>query len=132
MDKYPSYEILLVGDYHEAFRLWEGNRQIINPGCMMIQAADMIKYQPKIAYVDLNPALKVFEWIDIPTDYTLLTDNHLSIKAERDSRIRAFVETIKKNGKLSLSFTDNLDKFILENDLDQDTKNMLEEIKGDN
>jgi len=130
LDKYKEYNTILVGDYHEAFQVHEGSRHLINPGCMMIQAADMIKYQPRIAYVDYGADL--FMWIDIPTDYTLLSDNHLVLKAERDSRIKAFVETIKKNGKLSLSFIDNLDKFLLEGNLDQDVLNIFIELKGAN
>jgi hypothetical protein len=46
--------------------------------------------------------------VHIPTDTTLVTSDHLAKKQERDERINAFIETVKKGEKITLSFEDNL------------------------
>lgn len=108
LDMYPSYKYIITGDNHHSFMVEDEGRYVINPGCSTIQTADMLSYQPKICYLDTDT--NTIEWIDLPNDPSVLTDNHLKDKQSRNDRITAFIETVKNNGKISLSFEDNLRK----------------------
>ena len=117
---------LITGDYHKAFVVEKDGRYLINPGCINIQSADMLDYEPSIYYIDTDTG--EIERIYIPEDKSVLTDNHISEKKERDNRITSFIETVKKHGRLSLSFTDNLRKAMELNQIEPEVITIIEEI----
>lgn len=117
---------LITGDYHKSFIVEKNGRYLINPGCINIQSADMLDYDPVIYYIDTDA--EVIEKIPIPEDKSVLTDNHISEKKERDNRITSFIETVRKHGKLSLSFMDNLRKAMELNQIEPDVIDIIEEI----
>lgn len=120
---------LITGDYHRNFLTSENDRLLINPGCINIQTADMLDYQPVIYYLDTDTDF--VDIINIPVNRNVLTDNHLTEKKERDNRITSFIETVKKHGTLSLSFEDNLRKAIALNNVDSNIVSIIEEIEND-
>lgn len=122
--KYP-HKYILLGDYHRYFYFKKDGRFIINPGCTTIQSADMLDYKPVVVHIsdiDITP-------IELPNDVSVLTDNHIQEKKERDERIASFISTVKKHGKLSLSFEDNLRKAIKLNDVSDDIIKIIEELE---
>lgn len=145
LEKYPEASVIFTGDYHHSFEISDDGRLVINPGCMNVQTADMLDYQPKICYIDTDERVDVttkhdankvwrwkksaIQWIDIPKDDRLLTRDHLKRKEERDSRIASFVETIHKDGQIGLSFESNLGKFVESNNLEQDVRDILDEVR---
>lgn len=126
LDKYPEKYILL-GDYHQAFIYSKDGRYVINPGCTLIHSADLIDYRPRVFYIDLEK--EIVETIFLPHDPEQVTDNHLEEKRARDEKYAAFIQTIKKQGKLSLSFEANLDKAMEQENLPQDIADIIEEIQ---
>ena len=126
--KYPT-KYLITGDYHRNFLASENDRLLINPGCINIQTADMLDYQPVIYYLDTDTGF--VNVISIPINREVLTDNHLTEKKERDNRITSFIETVKKHGMISLSFEDNLRKAITLNNVDSNVVSIIEEIDNE-
>jgi hypothetical protein len=47
----------------------------------------------------------------------VITKEHLEIKAERDTRMEAFISRLKEDWNVSLSFEDNLKEFLSSNKL---------------
>jgi hypothetical protein len=80
----------------------------------------MIDYTPRVVLFDDGE----ISWINLPNDKTAISDQHIQEKKERDARISAFVETVRNNGKISLSFLDNLKK-AMNNLTDQDIIDIL-------
>jgi len=125
-DLFAKYDtdFLFLGDNHTPFVVQDGNRVAINPGATTIQTADHIDAVPCVYYVDTGDRIDVstqsgeeyrrtkseIVCIPVPHDPALVTANHLEVKKERDGRIASFVETMKQNGKVSLSFEENLVK----------------------
>ena len=107
----------------------DGNRLLINPGCLTIQTADMLDYDPVIYYLDTDTGY--VDVIKVPNDKSLLTANHLQEKKERDGRITSFIETVKKHGQVNLSFEDNLKKAIDLNMVDPNVIAIIEEISNE-
>lgn len=129
LKQYPDHKWIFVGDYHSSYHYEEDGRHVINPGCLIRQRADLMDYQPEVAYVDTDK--EDLEWIEIEDKAVLVTDEYLRKEKERSSRIEAFVESIRKSGQVSLSFVDNLNKRIQENKekLNEDVINIIEEIR---
>ena len=128
LKEYPEYKWIFVGDYHSAYHYEEKGRHVVNPGCLIRQRADLIDYQPEVAYVDTEKG--IVEWIEIEDKAVLVTDEYLRKEEERNDRIEAFVESVKKSGQVSLSFIDNLNERIEENreEISKDVINIIEEI----
>jgi len=147
LQKYPKCKFILTGDMHQSFVFKDKDRYVINPGCTTIQTADMLDYQPKVYFIDTGDKIDVttqqdkepvyrygnvkIEAINLPNDVALLTDSHLKEKKDRDSRIDSFIQTVKKNGKMTLSFEDNLKKAMETSGLSQDVISILEEIRSE-
>ncbi len=147
LDKYPKCKFILTGDMHSSFVFRDKDRYVINPGCTTIQTADMLDYKPKAYFIDTGARIDVstlqdketvyrygeptIEAIELPNDRTLLTDSHLKEKKDRDSRIDSFIQTVKNNGKMTLSFEDNLRKAMETGGLSQDIISILEEIRSE-
>lgn len=122
LNKYP-HKYIITGDNHTGFIYKNNGRMVINPGCTLIQTADMIDYTPRVVLFDDGE----ISWINLPNDKTTISDQHIQEKKERDARISAFVETVRNNGKISLSFLDNLKK-AMNNLTDQDIIDILLEL----
>jgi hypothetical protein len=81
-----------------------------------------------VYYIDTEA--EEVEWISVPFDKSMLTNDHITEQHERDERIAAFMEAIPKDGKVSLSFEDNFDKAVASSKLDQNALNFIEEIQN--
>ena len=130
LDEYPKARWIFTGDYHQWVD-WEEEgtgRRLVNPGCLLRQAADLKDYQPSIAFVDTE--VGTVERILVPDAAELVTDEYLRREEERSSRIGAFVESIQRAGRVSLSFLENLDE-ALRGIPDPALQAVVEELKGE-
>lgn len=126
---YPNViKYIITGDNHNGFIYENDYRYVINPGCLTIQVSDKINYKPFIIYIDMHDE-KIVK-INVPYNSEIITDEYIKQNEERDERIEAFLSTIKKGEKISLSFEDNLRNYIKKNKkvLGGRLINMLEEI----
>lgn len=107
--EFPDNQTIICGDYHHSFtKTFPSGQAVINPGCLNIQAADMIGYLPKVCILDTETGIQ--EWVNIPQRENTATAEYLVIEKERDERLETFLSTVEAAGAVSLSFRDNLDK----------------------
>lgn len=126
--EYPSAKWIFTGDWHKGFYYHnQGTDQhVINPGCLTRQASDFIDYQPRVYY--FNMISEAVEQINIPDNGAMVTDKYIQEEKARDERIDSFVETIRKQGQVSLNFKDNLKQRLLNPQIEPDVKKVTEEI----
>jgi len=107
LNEFPNAKWIFTGDMHKHFHYEKKGRHVINPGCIIRQASDFINYKPIIYYVDTEK--NIVEEIELPdVNIKLVDDSYIKIEEERENRVGAFVEGVKKSGKISLSFIDNI------------------------
>ena len=129
LHKYKKATWVFTGDNHHNFHVEDDGRHLVNPGAPVIQVADMMDYVPGIYIVDTER--ETVEWMPVPNDKGMLTDNHLQDRVDRDARISAFVtilEESRKGNHSNLSFEDNLRRACEQADVDADTKAIIEEL----
>lgn len=120
LEQFPDAEWIFTGDHHSAWHYIERDvdasdagvrslhRHVVNPGCTIIHAADMIGQAAKCALVDIDAGS--VEWIEIPDDPANLSDGHLRMEEERVSRIESFLEKVQGQGEATiLDFKANLE-----------------------
>ena len=113
LSEYPWANWIFTGDMHLAFHYEKAGRHVVNPGCIIRQTADMADYQPMLYLVNIEK--ETVKAIEIPDNAEMVTDLYLRAEEERDNRITAFVEGIKRSETISLSITDNIKKAIKKN-----------------
>ena len=131
--QFKNAKTILTGDYHRAFDYSKGKKWLLNPGCLIRQAADMLDYEPSVFFLELkdNGLYKHHEVLPIPDSDDLVTDEYLETEKERNGRIEAFIERIKDNGQASFDFIENVRAMIKNNKIDDETKNVILELMED-
>ena len=113
LEQFTHADFVCVGDYHHKFfYVSDSGRCVLNPGCLIRQVADMKDYTCSIAVVDTDS--RTVEWIDVPDQYELVTDEYLREEENKEESISAFVEAIRGGKAVNLDFRANLDTRLLE------------------
>jgi DNA repair exonuclease SbcCD nuclease subunit len=113
LKEYPDSKWIFLGDNHQFFHYEKNGKHVLNPGCTIRQKSDEQKYKPSVCYVDTEK--EIVERIFLNDNIEMVNDSYLVEENERENRIEAFVEGIKKNGKISLDFLSNLEEGIKKN-----------------
>lgn len=121
---------IITGDNHKRFIYENNNRYVINPGCIMRQTIDEINYDPSFYLIDFET--EEIETIKIPDNIEMVTDEYIIDDKKRDDRIQSFIELIRKDSKLALSFKDVLIRKLNESNEELDYfKDMIYELMED-
>jgi len=130
LDEYPDAEWIFCGDQHHFFHYKKQRRHVLMSGCMNRQASDFLNYEPVVHYVDTDNNL--INTIAVPDDVSMITDEHIAEKNDREDRIAAFVTLIRDAKSVSLDFSNNVFQAISENgDLDEETIKIVEELMNE-
>lgn len=92
LKKFGNSKLVALGDYHRYFEYHIDGRNVINPGCLTIQASDFEGYEPSVFVIDTDE--NTTERIEIGIDYVF--NHNGEIKKELDQSIEDFVNHIKK------------------------------------
>jgi len=121
---YKNAKYIFTGDYHKHFVYTKNKKTLINSGCLLRQAADMIDYEPCVLLLDFYNEMdyKVCPIID---DEKLVTDEYIEKEEMRNSRIEAFIERIKENESVTFDFLSNIELTMRNNDVDENVKKVI-------
>ena len=125
---FPNAQWIFTGDYHHQFHYEKRGRHVVNPGCLLRQASDMKDYQPGVYFVDTDRM--ICEFIPIIDREGLIDDSYILKENERNERIEAFVDKLRKTKSVSLDFVDNVQKELAVNELESGLKDVILELLG--
>lgn len=109
LKKYPEYDVILTGDNHNQFTVEYEGRPLINPGSLMRMTADQIDHQPRV-YLWYSKSNKIRP-VDLPIEEDVINRDHIDITNERNERMDAYLERMKHDTEVALSFEDNLKRY---------------------
>ncbi len=124
LDKFPEFDLIVMGDFHKPCIARDGDRLLVNPGSLMRQTADQIDFRPRV-YLwsaknnDVVPAY-------LPINLDAVSREHLDVMKERDERIEAFISRLDVDWSTELSFEGNLKKYLSSNKVDTRTKELIQ------
>jgi DNA repair exonuclease SbcCD nuclease subunit len=121
--KYPSYDLILTGDNHKPFVEEYEGRLLVNPGSLMRQDADQIDFRPRVYlwYAETNTVEPVY----LPIENDAVSRDHLIRKQERDDRLEAFVSKLNNDWEGTVSFEENLERLMKENEIGDKIKEIV-------
>jgi DNA repair exonuclease SbcCD nuclease subunit len=124
--QFNNAKYIFTGDYHRQFVFNKGGvKKLLNPGCLLKQAADMIDYNPSVFLIDFKNGELSYKICPIPDNEKLVTDEYLETEKERNSRIEAFIERIKENEQVTFDFIENVRNSVRNNKFDADLENVI-------
>jgi len=137
LEKYKNAAYIFIGDYHRAFiystidKTTKHKRVVLNPGCLIRQAADLADYKPSVYFVDTENNKEKVIYLDDPNE--LVDDEYLIERDIKESRIAAFVEKIKSSEGITLDYVQNvLDRMEGNKVLKQAVKDLVIDLLGVN
>lgn len=107
LKEFSTYDLIVTGHNHQSFvERYEG-RVLVNPGSIMRMSADQADHIPKVYLWDSET--NEVEAVELPIEKGVISRQHIDIKQERDLRMDAFVQGLKDQGEISLSYEKNLE-----------------------
>lgn len=124
-----NYDIVLAGDNHEPFLDIEATPLVLVPGSLMQMTAAQADYCPKVWlwYADE----KRVEPVELYRAEGTISREHIEAPAERDRRIDAFIERLRNDIEIGLSYRNNLESYMIKNNIPLTVVTAVREALGD-
>jgi DNA repair exonuclease len=127
LNEFDKADFIFTGDNHTSFIYKKGQRQVINSGSIYRGSSDQKNYKPSVYFVDTDD--EEIEQIFLSDTSEIVDDSYIIEQDEKEERISAFVEKLKKNEAIELDFMKNIEKALLINKkLSKETVNMINEL----
>ena len=129
-EQFSNAKYIFTADYHRQF-VYKGKKKdqmLLNPGCLIRQAADMIDYEPSVLLIDFEDDKLIYKVCPIVDNEKLVTDEYLEKEEMRNSRIEAFIERIKENGQVTFDFIENVHNLMKNTKIDKEVKDIILEL----
>jgi DNA repair exonuclease len=115
LDRWREAEVIFTGDYHHGYVFKEDwdtlpGRYVVTPGCINIQKADELDYQPFVVVWDTKSASGdyAFEKFYLDPQRENCTRDHIEAREQNEEQLAQVVETIKGGAEITLDFDSNL------------------------
>ncbi len=105
-----GYDFILSGDNHQQFTLSHRSQLLVNPGSIFRTKADQIDHTPAVYLWSAED--NSFEKILLPVENDIITRDHLDQQEEKDQRIDDYIERMKSDYEIELSFENNMREHI--------------------
>ena len=125
--KANKYDLIVSGDNHQFFVENIGNRWLINCGSMMRSTIAQIEHFPRVLLYEIPTN----NWTEIdipikPAEEVFKIEQVIKTK-ERDEKLEAFVEGLSVHKEMGLSFEDNLNSYLIANEISQPIQDIIKE-----
>jgi len=129
-----AYDLILTGDNHISFTANTEKTILVNPGSMMRKNVDQADAQPRcFLYYTTNTTTNSITPVFFPIDHNVHNTERIMIEQNRDERISAYIERMKKDWEIGLSFEKSLQAFFDKNNTSERVRkiicNQLEQAK---
>lgn len=108
LKKYYRYDLIVTGHNHQSFVKKYKGRLLVNPGSLTRHKADQIDHKPSVYlwYAKTNTVKRVF--LPFEPASKVMSRDHIEIEKRKNKRLEAFIDSIQKGWKASISFEANL------------------------
>ncbi len=125
LKKYPEYDLIVTGDNHSPFVVEHEGRLLVNPGSITRQTADQEKHKPRVYlwYADTNTVEPVY----LPIEKGVISREHIERTEKRNERIEAFISRLDTDWEVDVSFENNLERFLAQNNIKKSVETIIRE-----
>jgi len=114
LKNHPEYDLIVTGDNHTTFVETYKDRLLVNPGSLLRATADQANHRPCVFLWDAERNQVIQKFLKVKKG--VIETERVEREQKRNERIEAFVARLGQQEKdVSLSFEDNLKKYLSEN-----------------
>uniref|UniRef100_A0A6M3K3X3 Putative calcineurin-like phosphoesterase n=2 Tax=viral metagenome TaxID=1070528 RepID=A0A6M3K3X3_9ZZZZ len=126
--QYPGFDLFVCGDNHKTFMAENNGKFVVNCGSLMRANIDQVDHVPVVYIYDTNKrSLERIE-LKVRSVKKVLDLQKAEALEVRNEKLEAFVEGLKTPETLGLDFVENLYRAMDETGVDQDVREMAEEV----
>ncbi|MFA7287358.1 MAG: metallophosphoesterase [Melioribacteraceae bacterium] len=124
-----KFDVILSADNHKYFVHEYNGKTLLNMGSLTRLNISQIDYIPKIAVFDTDT--KTYELFEIPCEHSSISFNLEEVlknkdKKETSEQIKEYIDILSADsGAKEFSFVDNLNNFILKNEIRQSVQDII-------
>jgi len=113
LKKFPQFSIILSGDNHNSFIINTSDNILCNPGSFMRSTTAQIDHKPRVYlwYAQDN----IVEPVYLPIEQGVISREHIEVTEQRNTRMDAYMERMKNDIEIELSFEKNLESYFDKN-----------------
>lgn len=126
--KNKGYDLIVTGDNHQQILEKVDSRLLVNPGSLLRMSIDEVDFEPVVFLYDSED--KSLEKIRVPIQQSVISREHKDLVEARDQKIAAFVESMRTDYEVGLSFEKNLEEYIRENGTPKPVEELVWEVVG--
>ena len=115
LDRWSNAELIFTGDYHHGYIYKEDwdtlpGRYVVTPGCINIQKADELDYEPFVVVWDTKSNIDDYNFCKVYLDpqREFCTRDHIEAREQKEAQLAEVVEAIKGGTEITLDFDSNL------------------------
>lgn len=130
LEKLEGWDLIIVGHNHQPFIVEDDKgRKLISPGSLMRTTITQKDYKPQVYlwYADDN-TLKPAE---VPLQSKIEIQEESYKGKEQDERLRAYIERLREDVEIGVSFVNNLERYLTQHDTHPMVKQVIEEVIKD-
>ena len=130
LGKHPDFDLVLCGDIHRKFEKKLGERLLINTGPMIRREATEYNFSHVPSFVVFDVATREYEWHEIPhaSAEKVLSRDHIEKEKEVQDMLDDFVSAVTVDDIDEVSFVDNVQRIIKENNISQGVINIIADV----
>jgi len=128
LTSHPEFDLILCGDYHYPFIEKDGNRIIVNTGCLLRLTRnpdDMFRIPHFYIYNTEDKSLEKFEIEIPPVEDTFIMSDYKTDEVDRKNVIK-LIERLKNRG-VGIGFLLVLESYCKENNIDPEIRAVIAE-----
>lgn len=109
----PDFDLIVTGDYHRPFTYEYKGRLLVNCGCLTRQVADYDNHRPRVWLWNAVDNTVRPEYL--VAEKGVISRDHIEVQEEKNKRLEAFIARLSDEWEVSVSFEENLKRFISTN-----------------
>jgi DNA repair exonuclease SbcCD nuclease subunit len=125
LKKMSGFDLIITGHNHLPFISKYKGRLLVNPGSMTRAHADQINHKPRV-YLWFSEDNSIEE-VYLPIEENVISREHIERKEKRNERVDSFVNRLKDNHEISVSFEKNLEAYFSTNRVRYQVKDLIQE-----
>lgn len=125
---FPKADLIITGDNHQTFVSKKGKRILVNPGSLTRHKADQENHRPCIFLYDARTNTVKKHYLKIKKN--VISREHIDLIYEKEKRKQEFLSELENGWIPELSFEDNIEKALKENDIRKGIKKHIRKWMG--
>lgn len=133
LDRNKDFDVILCGDIHRKFCIEKKGRYILNTGPLVRREANKYNFKHKTCFFVLDVKKNKVDEVIIPHRRAddVLSREHIERQQEIDGMLDGFVSSMKKEDLYEANLSENLKKFIDENNVSEDVVSIISGVMSE-